>query len=125
MSGDAVYLDEAFALTAPMIGALLPTMAVLAAAATGTSEFTGIERGRLKESNRVGALREGLERMGVRVIEEKDRLDAWSHSWVSRISLFYERVLPLSLNCSAASFQTFPNFQEPINVMEKPAFGEV
>ncbi len=26
MSGDAVYLDEAFALTAPMMGALLPTM---------------------------------------------------------------------------------------------------
>ena len=29
MSGDAVYLDEAFALTAPMMGALLPTMSAV------------------------------------------------------------------------------------------------
>jgi len=53
---------------------LLPTMAVLAAVADGESEFTGIDRARLKESNRVSALREGLERMGVKVREEKDRL---------------------------------------------------
>jgi 3-phosphoshikimate 1-carboxyvinyltransferase len=53
---------------------LLPTMAVLAALAEGTSEFTGIERARIKESNRVAAVREGLTRMGVTVIEDKDRL---------------------------------------------------
>ncbi|HEY82554.1 MAG TPA: 3-phosphoshikimate 1-carboxyvinyltransferase [Dehalococcoidia bacterium] len=53
---------------------LLPTMSVLAAAADGTSELVGIERARLKESNRVAAMREGLERMGVRVREEKDKL---------------------------------------------------
>ncbi|MBI4187866.1 MAG: 3-phosphoshikimate 1-carboxyvinyltransferase [Chloroflexi bacterium] len=53
---------------------LLPTMAVLAAAADGTSEFTGIERARLKESDRPSALREGLERMGIKVAEEKNRL---------------------------------------------------
>lgn len=53
---------------------LLPTMAVLAAVADGTSEFTGIERARIKESNRVLAVREGLERMGVAVREERDRL---------------------------------------------------
>jgi 3-phosphoshikimate 1-carboxyvinyltransferase len=53
---------------------LLPTVAVLAAVADGESEFTGIERARLKESNRVSALREGLERMGIKVIEERDRL---------------------------------------------------
>ncbi|MFC2071893.1 3-phosphoshikimate 1-carboxyvinyltransferase [Chloroflexota bacterium] len=53
---------------------LLPTVAVLAAAADGISEFTGIERARLKESNRVSALREGLEGMGIKVIEERDRL---------------------------------------------------
>jgi len=53
---------------------LLPTMAVLAAAADGTSEFTGIERARLKESNRASALREGLEGMGIKVIEERNRL---------------------------------------------------
>jgi 3-phosphoshikimate 1-carboxyvinyltransferase len=53
---------------------LLPTVAVLAAVASGVSEFTGIERARIKESNRVAAVREGLERMGIGVREERDRL---------------------------------------------------
>jgi 3-phosphoshikimate 1-carboxyvinyltransferase len=53
---------------------LLPTMAVLAAQAEGTSEFSGIERARIKESNRVAALREGLTKMGVTVFEDRDRL---------------------------------------------------
>jgi 3-phosphoshikimate 1-carboxyvinyltransferase len=53
---------------------LLPTVAALAAAASGTSELSGIERARIKESNRVAAVREGLERMGIRVREERDRL---------------------------------------------------
>ncbi len=53
---------------------LLPTMAVLAAAAEGVSEFTGIERARLKESDRASALREGLEGMGIKVVEERNRL---------------------------------------------------
>ena len=53
---------------------LLPTVAVLAAVAEGESEFTGIERARLKESNRVAAVREGLERMSIKVEEEKNRL---------------------------------------------------
>ena len=53
---------------------LLPTMAILAAVADGVSQFVGISRARLKESNRVSVLREGLERMGVNVIEENDRL---------------------------------------------------
>ena len=53
---------------------LLPTIAILAAAADGVSEFTGIERARLKESNRVASMREGLERMGIKVVEERNRL---------------------------------------------------
>ncbi len=53
---------------------LLPTVAVLAALAQGTSEFSGIQRARLKESNRISAVREGLERTGIKVIEEPDRL---------------------------------------------------
>jgi 3-phosphoshikimate 1-carboxyvinyltransferase len=53
---------------------LLPTMAVLAAVADGTSEFTGIARARLKESNRVTALKEELGKMGIRTIEEEDKL---------------------------------------------------
>ncbi len=53
---------------------LLPTMAVLAATADGVSQFTGIERARLKESDRVSAVRDGLETMGLKVIEEKNKL---------------------------------------------------
>ena len=53
---------------------LLPTMAVLAAVADGVSEFTGIFRARLKESNRVDAVRKALTRMGIKTVEEKNRL---------------------------------------------------
>jgi len=53
---------------------LLPTVAILAAIADGTSQFTGIERARIKESNRVAAVRDGLERMGIKVVEESNRL---------------------------------------------------
>ena len=53
---------------------LLPTLAVLAATADGASEFTGIERARIKESNRVSAVEEGLERMGIKVEEGRNRL---------------------------------------------------
>jgi 3-phosphoshikimate 1-carboxyvinyltransferase len=53
---------------------LLPTMAVLASAAEGTSVFTGIARARVKESDRVIAVREGLARLGIRTTEEKNRL---------------------------------------------------
>ncbi|MFC1907452.1 3-phosphoshikimate 1-carboxyvinyltransferase [Chloroflexota bacterium] len=53
---------------------LLPTVAVLAGAAQGRSEFSGIARARIKESNRVAAVKEGLERMGIEVAEEQNRL---------------------------------------------------
>jgi 3-phosphoshikimate 1-carboxyvinyltransferase len=49
-------------------------MAVLAAVADGVTELVGISRARLKESNRVFAARQGLERMGIEVREEPDRL---------------------------------------------------
>jgi 3-phosphoshikimate 1-carboxyvinyltransferase len=52
---------------------ILPTVAVLAALAQGTSEFFGIQRARLKESNRITAVKEGLERTGIKVVEEPDR----------------------------------------------------
>jgi len=53
---------------------LLPVMAVLAAAARGTSRFSGIARARLKESDRVAAVREGLSRLGIATEEETDVL---------------------------------------------------
>ena len=53
---------------------LLPTMAVLAAVANGTSQFTGIERARIKESDRVAAVCQGRERMGIRVAQQGDKL---------------------------------------------------
>ena len=53
---------------------LLPTMAVLAALAKGTSELSGIQRARIKESNRVSAVRNGLIKFGVNVVEDVNRL---------------------------------------------------
>ncbi len=53
---------------------LLPTVAVLSAVADGVSELTGIERARIKESNRVAAVKDGLERMGIPVTETGGRL---------------------------------------------------
>jgi 3-phosphoshikimate 1-carboxyvinyltransferase len=53
---------------------LLPTAGVLAALAQGTSEFSGIQRASLKESDRITAVREGLERSGIEVVEEPDRM---------------------------------------------------
>jgi 3-phosphoshikimate 1-carboxyvinyltransferase len=53
---------------------LLPTMAVLAAAAEGQSQLSGISRARLKESDRVAAVKEGLQRMGIPVRDERDIL---------------------------------------------------
>jgi len=56
---------------------LLPTMAALAALAEGTSKFMGIERARIKESNRVAAMKEGLKKLaglGVEVQEDGNSL---------------------------------------------------
>ena len=53
---------------------LIVLMAVLAAMANGKSSFTGIERARIKESNRVSAVREGLLRLGIGVMEDRDSL---------------------------------------------------
>jgi 3-phosphoshikimate 1-carboxyvinyltransferase len=53
---------------------LLPTMGVLAALAEGTSEFTGIQRARIKESNRVKSVTEGLMRSGIQVTEKADKI---------------------------------------------------
>lgn len=53
---------------------LLPTVAALAAVAEGTSRFTGIARARLKESDRVTAVKNGLEKMGIEVYAERDSL---------------------------------------------------
>ncbi len=53
---------------------LLPTVAVLAAFATGTSELTGIARARVKESDRVLSVKNELERAGIEVREELNRL---------------------------------------------------
>ena len=85
MSGDAVYLDEAFALTAPMIGALLPTMAAVpnpqmiytsSAPAPGQAVlFDLVQRGRAGKSPRLFYGEWGNED-GV----ELDDLDAWARA---------------------------------------------
>ncbi|MFC1909745.1 3-phosphoshikimate 1-carboxyvinyltransferase [Chloroflexota bacterium] len=46
---------------------LLPTMAILCSLADGTSKLTGIRRARLKESDRVAAMKEGLKKTRIKV----------------------------------------------------------
>ncbi|MDR5657508.1 3-phosphoshikimate 1-carboxyvinyltransferase [Halodesulfurarchaeum sp. HSR-GB] len=53
---------------------LLPTIAVLGAAADGTTTIENCEHVRYKETDRVAAMAESLERMGVTVTEERDTL---------------------------------------------------
>ncbi|MEN8613741.1 3-phosphoshikimate 1-carboxyvinyltransferase [Dehalogenimonas sp. THU2] len=53
---------------------LLPTVACLAAVAEGESAITGLERARLKESDRVSAVAGNLKRMGIEVVEEAGRM---------------------------------------------------
>jgi 3-phosphoshikimate 1-carboxyvinyltransferase len=53
---------------------LLPTMAVLAALAQGKSELSGIAAARLKESDRVTAVKNNLQKMGVDVVETEDTM---------------------------------------------------
>lgn len=53
---------------------LLPTVAVCLATAEGTSCLSGISRARLKESDRVHAIREGLFCMGIKTEEAEDKL---------------------------------------------------
>jgi 3-phosphoshikimate 1-carboxyvinyltransferase len=53
---------------------LLPTVAVLGAVAGGTTTITDCEHVRYKETDRVTAMAESLEKMGATVLEERDRL---------------------------------------------------
>lgn len=53
---------------------LLPTTAVLAAVADGSTRLTGIARARLKESNRVEAVCKELGKLGIKVEEGRDTL---------------------------------------------------
>jgi 3-phosphoshikimate 1-carboxyvinyltransferase len=53
---------------------LLPTIAVLGAAAGGTTRITDCEHVRYKETDRVAAMATGLERLGADVEEREDEL---------------------------------------------------
>jgi 3-phosphoshikimate 1-carboxyvinyltransferase len=102
---------------------LLPTLAVLAALADGASELTGIERARIKESNRVAAVKDGLERMGIKVTEEENRLmvtgsepkgsviDSQSdHRVAMAFSILGSVVGETTINDAECVSKTFPQF---------------
>lgn len=75
-SNVTVFHDQLKAINADLSDCidLLPTVAVLAAVAKGRTELIGIQRARIKESNRVAAVREGLVKLGFTVIEDENRL---------------------------------------------------
>jgi 3-phosphoshikimate 1-carboxyvinyltransferase len=52
----------------------VPALAVAAACAEGTTRFTGAAELRVKESDRISAMAEGLQRMGAHVVEHADGL---------------------------------------------------
>ncbi|TET26382.1 MAG: 3-phosphoshikimate 1-carboxyvinyltransferase [Dehalococcoidia bacterium] len=106
---------------------LLPTMAILAATASGVSQFIGINRARLKESNRVSALREGLTKMGVEVTEEKDRLtivgskvkgsavdSRGDHRIAMALAVLGSAVGKTIINDAECVAKTFPDFWETL-----------
>jgi len=109
---------------------LLPTVAVLAATAAGTSKLTGISRARLKESDRVTAVREGLEKMGVGVVEEEDALtitglelhganiDSRSdHRIAMAFSILGTKVGKTVIEKAECVNKTYPEFWETLSVM--------
>lgn len=53
---------------------LLPALAITAACAKGQSILSGVRQARIKESNRIRAVSQGLSAMGINVTEEDDRL---------------------------------------------------
>jgi 3-phosphoshikimate 1-carboxyvinyltransferase len=104
---------------------LLPTIAVLAASADGVSQLVGIERGRIKESNRVSAVREGLEKMGIKVQEERNRLiiagstpkgtaidSKGDHRVAMAFSILGSAVGETIINDAECVSKTFPQFWE-------------
>ena len=53
---------------------LLPTVAVLASLADGITELSGIGHARIKESDRVAAVMDGLKKLDIKATEDKDRM---------------------------------------------------
>lgn len=51
---------------------LFPIIACLCSVAEGTSRLTGLKRLRIKESDRLAAMMEGLKKMGIEIIREDD-----------------------------------------------------
>jgi 3-phosphoshikimate 1-carboxyvinyltransferase len=49
-----------------------PALFVAAAAASGTTTFSGLEELRVKESDRIAAMADGLRRLGIQVDESPD-----------------------------------------------------
>jgi len=106
---------------------LLPTMGVLTAMADGVSQLVGIERARLKESNRVAALREGLERMGIKVTEERHKLTITGsqpkgssidpkndHRIAMAFSILGSMVGETAINNAECVSKTYPEFWEEL-----------
>ncbi len=109
---------------------LLPTMAVLAVYADGNSELVGIGRGRIKESNRVAAVVEGLSCMGLKLTEESNRLlitggrpkatviDSWGdHRIAMAFAILGLKSGGITITGAECVSKTFPEFWNMIKDM--------
>ena len=74
--GVSVARGEMMAVSADLKDAidLLPPLSAVASLCRGESSISGVERARFKESDRVLAMKENLERMGIGVRLDDDRL---------------------------------------------------
>ena len=97
---------------------MVPTLAVIAAVAKGKTEILNVANARLKETDRLHSMTEGLTKMGAKVEETKDSLTI-SGGKLYGVSVHgfndHRTVMALSLAGMLASGETFIDTAEAIN----------
>lgn len=104
---------------------LFPTIAVLGAAAKGTTVITNAEHVRYKETDRIHAMANELQKMGIKVKEEKDKLTVNGghlvgtdvHGWhdhriVMALTIAGLVVGDTTIDTAESVFISYPNFFE-------------
>lgn len=111
---------------------LLPTVAALAAVAQGTSQITGVEHARFKETDRVHTMALELGKLGVKVTEERDGLiiqggarggvveSHEDHRLVMALTLVGLLTGGVRIKGAAAHRVSFPNFPQVMESLGCP-----
>ena len=97
---------------------MVPTLAVIGAVATGKTELTNVKQARIKETDRLHSMSEGLAKMGVKIEEKEDGLVIHQSELVgTKVDGFedHRTVMALALAGMIAKGQTIINTAESIN----------